>query len=52
MIGRFVPAIRSLIPAALGISGFRRLHYSLTDLTACAIWASALLLIVVGIEQF
>lgn len=52
VIGRFVPAIRSLIPAALGISGFRRLHYSLTDLTACAIWASALLLIVVGIEQF
>lgn len=51
VIGRFVPAIRSLIPAALGISGFRRIHYSLIDLTACAIWASALLLIISGIGQ-
>lgn len=51
VIGRFVPAIRSLIPAALGIGGFNRLRYSLVDLLACALWACALALIVAGIGQ-
>ncbi|MFN3164417.1 MAG: DedA family protein [Pseudohongiellaceae bacterium] len=41
-IGRFIPAIRSLIPAALGISGFDRIRYSLLDAIACCLWASAL----------
>lgn len=41
-IGRFIPAIRSLIPAALGVSGFDRLRYSLLDIAACALWAAAL----------
>lgn len=41
-IGRFIPAIRSLIPAALGISGFTRLRFSILDVLACALWATTL----------
>jgi len=41
-IGRFLPAIRSLLPAMLGISGFARARYSLLDTVACALWSIAL----------
>jgi len=41
-IGRFVPAIRSLLPAMIGISGFSRRVYSLLDVLACCFWAIAL----------
>lgn len=50
-IGRFVPAIRSLIPAMLGISGFGRLRFSLFDTLACLAWTGALGLILVGIDE-
>jgi membrane-associated protein len=49
-IGRFIPAIRSLIPAALGISGFQRWRYSLLDCLACAIWALALAALVLALD--
>lgn len=49
-IGRFVPAIRSLVPALIGISGFARLRYFLLDVLACLLWALTLGLIVVGVE--
>lgn len=41
-IGRFIPAIRSLLPAMLGISGFAPARYSLLDIIACALWSVAL----------
>ncbi|MDO9520537.1 MAG: VTT domain-containing protein [Pseudohongiella sp.] len=41
-IGRFIPAIRSLIPAMLGISGFDRRRYLMLDAAACALWSIAL----------
>lgn len=41
-IGRFIPAIRSLIPAALGISGFESRRYFFLDIAACALWSVAL----------
>lgn len=47
-IGRFIPAIRSLIPAMLGISDFDRLRYSVLDGCACLIWSLALIGIVIG----
>ena len=47
-IGRFIPAIRSLLPAMLGMSGFDRVRYSALDLAACALWALALGAIVSG----
>ena len=49
-IGRFIPAIRSLIPAALGVSGFKRLRFSLLDILACALWSIALAIIVVSLD--
>jgi len=49
-IGRFVPAVRSLVPALMGLSGFSRIRYSLFDALACLLWAIALALIVLGIE--
>lgn len=48
-IGRFLPAIRSLLPALLGISGFGRLRYTTLDLCACLLWALALGAIVHGV---
>ncbi len=50
-IGRFIPAIRSIIPAMLGISEFKRLRYSLLDLSACGLWALGLAGIVLGAHE-
>jgi len=49
-IGRFIPAIRSMIPAMLGISGFKRLRYLFFDVLACLLWAIALGAIVMGLD--
>ncbi len=50
-IGRFLPAIRSLVPALMGFSGFPRLRYSLLDIGACSLWALALAGIVLGAHE-
>lgn len=50
-IGRFVPAIRSVIPALVGISGIQRMRYSLLDAFACLTWTLALALILTGIDE-
>lgn len=49
-VGRFVPAIRSLIPAMLGLSGFNRLRYCVLDILACVLWSIALGAIVLGLD--
>ena len=49
-IGRFIPAIRSVIPALLGISQYDRLRYALLDLLACGLWSAALGGILIGLE--
>ena len=49
-VGRFIPAIRSLIPAMLGLSGFNSSRYLVLDVLACILWASALGAIVLGID--
>jgi membrane protein DedA with SNARE-associated domain len=41
-VGRLIPAVRSITPMLLGLSGVSRLHFSLIDLLACAFWATAL----------
>ena len=41
-IGRFVPAIRSMLPAMMGMSVFSRRLYSILDIMACGLWAVAL----------
>ena len=50
-IGCFIPAIRSLVPALLGISQFNRLRYSLLDAGACFLWALALGGILPGVDS-
>ncbi len=50
-IGRFLPAIRSLVPALMGFSGFPRLRYSLLDIAACSLWALGLAGIVLGAHE-
>ncbi len=46
LIGRFLPAIRSIIPAMVGVSGFNRVRYSMIDLSACSLWALGLVAII------
>jgi membrane-associated protein len=50
-IGRFLPAIRSVIPAMLGLSGFDRIRYLLLDAVACLLWSAALGTIVLGLDM-
>lgn len=50
-IGRFIPAIRSLIPAMLGISGFSAARYSALDVGACLLWSACLGVILWAIEN-
>ena len=45
-IGRFIPAIRSVLPALLGVSGFTPSRYNFLDTLACALWAALLALLV------
>mgnify|MGYP006113969669 CR=1 FL=1 len=48
-VGRFIPAIRSIIPAMLGISGFNRITFLFLDVLACSLWSIALATILQGI---
>lgn len=50
-IGRFIPAIRSIIPALVGVSGLQRLRYSIIDALACLCWVLALAAILIGIVE-
>jgi len=47
-IGRFIPAVRSLVPAMMGVTRFERSRYTLYDVAACSLWALGLVAIVQG----
>jgi membrane-associated protein len=49
-IGRFVPAIRSVVPVLVGVSGFARLRFALLDALACLLWSLTLAALVVGLD--
>ena len=49
--GRLIPAVRSLVPMMIGISGTSRLKFTLVDRATCAIWITGLGLLVVGIDS-
>ena len=49
VLGRLVPAVRSLVPMLAGVSGTARLKFSLIDLLACAIWTAGLGLLVASL---
>jgi membrane-associated protein len=49
VLGRLVPAVRSLVPMLAGVSGTNRLKFSLIDLLACTIWTAGLGLLVASL---
>jgi membrane-associated protein len=51
VFGRLLPAVRSLVPVMVGVSGTRSLRFSLSDILACAIWSAGLGLLVIGLDK-
>ena len=49
--GRLLTAVRSLVPMMVGISGASRIQFTLADVIACAIWATGLGLLVMGLDN-
>ena len=47
LVGRFIPAIRPLVPFLLGITDLRLKRFYLADLIACFAWAICLAVLVV-----
>jgi membrane-associated protein len=45
-----MPAVRSLVPMMVGISGTSAVRFTLIDILACAIWSAGLGLLVIGLE--
>lgn len=48
IVGRLVPAVRSIVPLLNGVSGMPVAKYSRYDLIACSIWTFGLGVLVVG----
>ena len=49
ILGRLIPAVRSLVPLTVGMSGLEKIKFSTADLCACLIWSCGLLLLSGGI---
>ena len=49
VIGRFIPAIRPLVPFLLGITDLELKRFYIADIIACFAWACALALLVVSV---
>ena len=49
LVGRFIPAIRPLVPFMLGVTDLKLKRFYVADLIACTLWAIALALLVVSV---
>tara|TARA_B100000678_G_scaffold186912_1_gene156253 strand:- start:4308 stop:4661 length:354 start_codon:yes stop_codon:yes gene_type:complete len=49
ILGRFVPAIRPIVPFLLGISDLKAVRFYIADVVACSCWGIALALLVSGV---
>ena len=49
IMGRLIPAVRSLIPLMVGISHLNKIKFTVIDTLACAIWSTGLYLLAGGI---
>ena len=49
LLGRFVPAIRPIVPFLLGISDLKAVRFYFADLIACLFWGLALGFLVTGV---
>lgn len=51
VLGRLIPAVRSLVPMMVGVTGTRSLRFSLSDILACSVWSTGLGLLVIGFDK-
>jgi len=49
IFGRFIPAIRPIVPFLLGISDIKAVRFYIADIIACLCWGIALAFLVTGI---
>ena len=52
VLGRFIPAIRSIVPFLLGISNLKPVRFYISDVIACSLWGAALALLVIISDTF
>ncbi|MDE0841648.1 MAG: DedA family protein [Porticoccaceae bacterium] len=51
LLGRLVPAVRSIVPLLVGAAGTRPVKFTLLDILACALWSAGLGLLVLGLDS-
>ena len=51
VLGRLMTAVRSLVPALVGVSGTQPIKFTMMDILACAIWSMGLGLLVIGLDN-
>ena len=49
ILGRFIPAIRPIVPFLLGVSDLKLVRFYIADLIACIFWGIALGFLVTGV---
>jgi membrane protein DedA with SNARE-associated domain len=52
VLGRFVPAIRSIVPFLLGVSNLKPVRFYISDVIACSLWGAALAFLVIISDTF
>tara|TARA_B100001094_G_scaffold307057_1_gene338391 strand:+ start:383 stop:883 length:501 start_codon:yes stop_codon:yes gene_type:complete len=52
ILGRFVPAIRSIVPFLLGISNLKPVRFYIVDVIACSFWGIALAFLLITSATF
>ena len=52
LLGRFIPAVRPIVPFLLGISDLKVVRFYIADLIACLLWGLALGFLVTGVGSF
>ena len=49
ILGRFIPAVRPIVPFLLGVSDLKLVRFYIADLIACIFWGIALGFLVTGV---
>ena len=49
LFGRFIPAVRPIVPFLLGISDLKVVRFYIADVIACLLWGLALGFLVTGV---
>ena len=51
VVGRLIPAVRSMVPMMIGVSNTSGLKFTVVDIIACATWCAGLGLLANGLEN-